>query len=128
MKTVSWGAILSCISVMPAFGATVSRIDVVGNHRMDSESIRILSDVKIGDNVGDMRSNEIAKKLQESGYFSKIDVHMSGNVLKINVTEAPIVNMVTVEGNDAVSTDDLKKEIRTKERTSYDASTIGADV
>ena len=128
MKTVSWGAILSCISVMPAFGATVSRIDVVGNHRMDSESIRILSDVKIGDNVGDMRSNEIAKKLQESGYFSKIDVHMSGNVLKINVTEAPIVNLVTVEGNDAVSTDDLKKEIRTKERTSYDASTIGADV
>lgn len=128
MKSVSWVAILSCISVMPAFGATVSRIDVVGNHRMDSESIRILSDVKIGDNVGDMRSNEIAKKLQESGYFSKIDVHMSGNTLKINVTEAPIVNMVTVEGNDAVSTDDLKKEIRTKERTSYDASTIGADV
>ena len=40
---------------------------------------------------------------------------MSGNTLKINVTEAPIVNMVTVEGNDEVSTDDLKKEIKTKE-------------
>ena len=36
--------------------------------------------------------------------------------------------MVTVEGNDEVSTEDLKKEIRTQERTSYDASTIGADV
>ena len=53
---------------------------------------------------------------------------MSGNTLKINVTEAPIINMVTVEGNDEVSTDDLKKEIKTKERSSYSEPTIGADV
>ncbi len=111
-----------------ANAATVSRIDVTGNQRMDAESIRILSDVKIGDNVGDLRANEIAKKLQESGYFSKISVRMSGNVLKIDIAEAPIVGMVTVEGNDEVSTDDLKKEIRLKERSSYDESVIGADL
>lgn len=128
MKRISLLTILSYFTVVPAFGATVSRIDVSGNQRMDAESIRILSDVKVGENVGDARTNEIAKKLQESGYFSKINVRMSGNVLKIDVAEAPIINMVTVEGNDEVSTDDLKKEIRTKERSSYDASTIGADV
>jgi len=111
-----------------AYAATVSRIDVTGNQRMDAESIRILTDVKIGDNVGAQRVNEVTKKLQESGYFSKINVTMSGNTLKIAVTEAPIVNMVTVEGNDEVSTDDLKKEIRLKERASYDESVIGADV
>ncbi len=128
MNKVSTFALLSCFVASSALGATVSRIDVSGNQRMDAESIRILADVKVGDNVGDARSNEIAKKLQESGYFSKISVNMSGNVLKIALTESPIINMVTVEGNDEVSTDDLKKEIRTKERTSYDASTIGADV
>ena len=95
---------------------------------MDSESIRILSDVQIGDNVGETRTNAIAKKLQESGYFSRINVRMSGSVLKIDVSESPIINMVTVEGNDEISTDDLKKEIKTRERSSYDASTIGADV
>ena len=124
MNKVSTFALLSCFVASSALGATVSRIDVSGNQRMDAESIRILADVKVGDNVGDARSNEIAKKLQESGYFSKISVNMSGNVLKIALTESPIINMVTVEGNDEVSTDDLKKEIRTKERTSYDASTI----
>lgn len=116
------------VIVAPAYGATVSRIDVSGNQRMDAESIRILSDVKVGDNVGDARTNQIAKKLQESGYFSKINVRMSGNVLKIDIAEAPIINMVTVEGNDEVSTEDLKKEIRTKERSSYDESVIGSDV
>ena len=128
MKKVSWFSILFAITAMPSWAATVSRIDVVGNMRMDAESIRILSDVKIGDNVGESRSNEIAKKLEQSGYFSQINVRMSGNVLKINVTESPIINMVTIEGNDEVSTDDLKKEIKTKERTSFDESVIGADV
>ncbi len=108
--------------------ATVSRIDVSGARRMDSESIRILADVKVGENIGAERANQIAKKLQESGYFSKIDVRMSGNVLKIDITEAPIVNQITIEGNDEISLDDLKKEIRTKERASYDESVIGADV
>ena len=36
--------------------------------------------------------------------------------------------MFTVDGNDEFATDDLKKEIKTKERSSYDAATIGADV
>ncbi len=111
-----------------ANGATVSRIDVNGNQRMDAESVRILADVKVGENVGEARSNEIAKKLEQSGYFSRISVNMSGNTLKINVTEAPTINMVTVEGNDEVSTDDLKKEIKTVARASYDESVIGADV
>ena len=114
--------------VAPAYGATVSRIDVSGNQRMDAESVRILADVKVGDNVGTHRANEIAKRLQTSGYFSKINVRMSGNVLKIDIAEAPTINMVTVEGNDEISTDDLKKEIKTKERASYDESIIGADV
>ncbi|MBQ5699768.1 MAG: FtsQ-type POTRA domain-containing protein, partial [Alphaproteobacteria bacterium] len=117
MKKVSYIALLSLFVASNSLGATVSRIDVSGNQRMDAESIRILSDVKAGDNVGESRTNAIAKKLQESGYFSKINVRMSGNVLKIDVTESPIINMVTVEGNDEVSTDDLKKEIKTAERS-----------
>ena len=128
MKKVSIAVILSYFVSAPLMGATVSQIKVTGNQRMDSESIRILSDVKVGDNVGENRTNQIAKKLQESGYFSKINVQMRGNTLNINVTEAPIINMVTVEGNDEISTDDLKKEIRIKERAAYDESVIGADV
>lgn len=111
-----------------AMGATVSRIDVSGNQRMDAESVRILSDVRVGDNVSAEGANQIAKRLQESGYFSRVNVRMSGNVLKIDIVEAPTVNLVTIEGNDEISTDDLKKELRLKSRDSYDESVIGADV
>ena len=115
---VTWGA----------NATTVSRIDVNGTQRMDAESVRILSDVQVGDNVGSETANQIAKRLQESGYFSSVSVRMSGNVLKIDVTEAPTVNMVTIEGNDEIDTEDLKKELRLKARSAYDESVIGADV
>ena len=128
MKKFLIFSILVGFMALPVWAATVSHIEVVGNKRMDAESIRILADVNPGDNVGEARSNEIAKKLEQSGYFSRISVNMVGNILKINVTESPIINMVTVEGNDEVSTDDLKKEIKTRERASYDESVIGADV
>ena len=127
MKRLLFGLFVTILPVI-SNAATVSRIDVVGNKRMDAESLRILTGVKVGDNVTNIQLNQIAKKLQTSGYFSHVDVQMPGNVLKINVSESPIVNMVTVEGNDEVSTDDLKKEIRLKERASYDESVIGADV
>ena len=111
-----------------ANASVVSRIEVNGNQRMDAESVRILANVKSGDNVNSEQINNIAKDLQASGYFEKVDVKLNGGVLKINVVESPVVNMVTVEGNDEIDTEDLKKEIKTKERASYDKSMIGGDV
>lgn len=127
-KTVLFTTAASMLIAPIANAATVSRIDVKGNQRMDAESIRILSEVKVGDNVNSDDTNRIAKRLQESGYFSRVSVSMYGNTLKIDIAEAPTVNMVTIEGNDEISTDDLKKELRLKARDSYDESVIGADV
>lgn len=130
MKNKSWFFSIFGIAglVAPVGAATLSRVDVSGTKRMDAESVRILAGVQVGDNIGAARINEITKKLQDSGYFSNINVSMVGNTLKINVSEAPIISTVTVEGNDEISTDDLKKEIRLKERASYDETVIGADV
>lgn len=111
-----------------ANAVVLSRIDVSGNQRMDTESVRILSGVKTGENINIERANSIAKKLQSSGYFSSVNVKLDNDVLRIKLVESPIVNMVTVEGNDEIDTEDLKKEIRIKERSSYDTSVVGGDV
>lgn len=133
-KNIKQLLIVSChllFAILFTFSANaekVNRIDVTGNQRMDDESVRILSEVKIGDDLNSEGINQVAKRLQTSGYFSKVNASMSGNTLKIALTEAATVNMVTVEGNDDIGTDDLKKEIRLKERSAYDESVIGADV
>ena len=112
----------------PGYAVNISRIDVSGTKRMDAESVRILSGVKVGDNINSGQINDITKKLQNSGYFSNINVSLANSVLKIKLVEAPIVSVITVEGNDEISTDDLKKEIKLKERSAYDETVIGADV
>ncbi|MDR1361124.1 MAG: outer membrane protein assembly factor BamA [Rickettsiales bacterium] len=117
-----------CLLPFALAAATVARIDVAGNHRMDAESIRILSDVKTGANLDSEGVNQVVKRLQSSGYFSSVSANMDGGILKITVAESPVVNIITVEGNDAISAEDLKKEMRLKERSSYDESVIGADV
>ena len=119
---------LAALCAIDADAVVLSRIDVSGNQRMDDESVRILSEVKVGSNVNSETVNDVAKKLQLSGYFSSVNVSLDASVLRIKVEEAPIINMVTVEGNDEIDTDDLKKEIKTKERASYDKSVIGGDV
>ena len=66
------GIIFACLFIsLPTVAEQVTRIDVVGNQRMDSESIRILSDVKIGENIGLTKTNNIAKKLQAAVIFLK---------------------------------------------------------
>ncbi|MBO7053680.1 MAG: outer membrane protein assembly factor BamA [Alphaproteobacteria bacterium] len=128
MKRFVFGFLFLFLICQNANAVVLSKINVSGNQRMDAESIRILSEVKVGDNIGAEKANDIAKKLQASGYFSSVNVQLNGNVLVIKVTESPLVNMVTVEGNDKIDTEDLKKEIKTKERVSYDISVIGGDV
>lgn len=126
MKKFLTFCFLSFISVA-ALAATVSRIDVSGNKRMDAESVGILAGVKTGDNLSSEGVNQVVKKLQTSGYFSKVTANMDGSILKISVSESPTISKVTVEGNDEVSTEDLKKEIKTAERAPFDESLIGAD-
>ena len=110
------------------FAAVINSIKVYGNLRMDKESIAILADVKNGDNINSYELNNIVKKLQESGYFLNVSADINGNTLNISVSEAPIVSKVTIEGNDEISRDDLKKEIQLKDLSVYSESVIGMDI
>ncbi|MDR0967673.1 MAG: outer membrane protein assembly factor BamA [Rickettsiales bacterium] len=111
-----------------ADAVVISRIDVSGNRRMDAESVRLLSGVKSGQNITNTDANDIAKKLQQSGYFSSVSATIAGDTLKISVVESAVIDQITIEGNDEISTDDLKKEIRLKPRETFDPTIIGADV
>jgi outer membrane protein insertion porin family len=115
-------------ALLPAYSAVVSGVRVIGNKRMDDESVRIIADVKAGDDVTDRRLNDIAKRLQTTGYFSSVAVDIRDGKLEVRITESPVVNRVTIEGNDKVSLDDLKKEIKTGARNPFSESVIGADV
>ena len=116
------------LNFVAANAVVLKRISVSGNERMDEESVRIMTGAKVGDNVTSSDTNAIAKKLQNTGFFDSVSVNLSGDTMLVKISESPIVNQVTIEGNDEITTDDLKKELRTTPRNSFNESTVGADV
>ena len=103
-----------------AYSEIVKKIDITGNERVNSETIKVFGGFKIGDTLDDQDLNEILKKLYETNFFENIDITLNQSVLQINVIENPIIQNLIIDG---IKRKDLKKlvkdRISLKEKNPY---------
>lgn len=106
----------------------IKSIEIRGLKKVEKEAIleRILSKPDM------MLDNYLLKKDLEKiygmRYFDSVEAHEENNVLVFVVKEKPIVTKILFEGNDGISDDDLKAQIKTKAFTILDTNLIKADV
>ena len=106
----------------------VTRVEVSGNRRIVAEDIAayIKFDGQEGFTPEALSIN--AKELWQTGFFDdvQIDLQKRDNsvVLRIIVRERPNVLTVSFEGNDEISSDDLKEKLETKEGSILNHQTI----
>ena len=74
-----------------SFCEIINKIEISGNDRIPTETIKIFSKISINDEVDDNKLNEILKNLYDTNYFSLINLSLKNNILKIDVVEYPIV-------------------------------------
>ena len=67
---------LSCI-FLPAFGEVVKKIEIIGNDRISSETIKMFSQVNIGDDLDDNEVNNLLKRLYDTNFFQDISIKLS---------------------------------------------------
>ncbi len=106
----------------------ISDIRVDGVQRIEADTVRSYLSLTKGDMATPAKMNESVKVLFSTGFFS--DVHVSlvdGNVLLVKVVENPVINRVVFEGNHAIETKDLEKEIQLKVRQVYTKSRVKSD-
>jgi outer membrane protein insertion porin family len=115
-------AVLLVAGVLAApTSASAETVVVEGNHRVDAETIR--SYFAGGD------SNEAVKKLYSTGYFSDVQVSRRGGALVVRVTEnSSSINHVVFVGNSKVKSEDLQKEVQSKDRGAYSKAMVDSDV
>ncbi len=77
---------------------TINSINVKGNERVSSETIKMFSDVEVGSEFTPNKSNIILKKLYESNFFSNVSINFNNNQLSITVKEYPIIQNIFYEG------------------------------
>ena len=103
-----------------SFSEIINKIEISGNDRIPTETIKIFTKISINDKVDDNELNEILKNLYDTNYFSLINLSFKNNILKIDVVENPIVYNVVFDGIKSESLiETLKTQLQLKERTPF---------
>lgn len=110
----------------------IDRIDVQGIKKVEKEAVL----EKIGSRPGMTLDNYLLKKdlekIYSMKYFESVEAHQDNdngqNVLRFVLKEKPIITKITFEGNDGLSDDDLKGQVKSKVFSILDTTTIKSDV
>jgi outer membrane protein insertion porin family len=112
----------------PALAEEIRDIQVDGVQRLEPETVISYLSLNKGDEATPEKLDAALKALYATGLFSDVTLKMEGGTLVAHVQENPILNRVTFEGNDAISKDDLEKEVQLKSRMVYTLPRVERDV
>lgn len=114
MKRLLLPAVISALIISEAHAApfTVSDIRVNGLQRVSAGSVFSALPLNVGETVDERELAEATRSLFKTGFFEDIQLSRDGDVLIINILERPSISSVEIEGNKAISKDDLLKGLK----------------
>ena len=121
LKLIKYIILFYFIAQLSAYSEIVKKVEVYGNERISTDTIIMFADVKINQNIDDVKLNEIIKNLYNTNFFENISAKINSNILQLNVVELPIIENVTIKGiksNKIKET--LNKDLKLKARSSFD--------
>jgi outer membrane protein insertion porin family len=111
----------------PPAAGTVQAIDVVGNQRIEADTIRSFVLLRPGDAFDDDRLDRSLRTLFGSGLFRDVRLARDGGRIVVTVVENPLVNRVAFEGNRAISSEILGNEAQLRARGVFTPQQAQAD-
>ncbi len=102
------------------FAEVVNEFQIKGNERVSKDSIKMFSNIKVGDDINKNDLNQILKDIYDTNFFEDVKVSLENNILSIIVKENPVVENVSIKGlKSKTLTKELEKTIKVKSRSSY---------
>ena len=114
MKRLLLPAVISALIISQAHAApfTVSDIRVDGLQRVSAGSVFGALPLNVGDTIDERRLADATRALFKTGFFEDIQLSRDGDVLVITLLERPSISSLEIEGNKAISKDDLLKGLK----------------
>lgn len=106
----------------------VREIRVVGNRRLEPETVRSYMKFSVGDVYSSGAADASLRALFATGLFSDVRVDREGSAVVVTVVENPVVSQVAFEGNSEVDTATLQSEVQLKPRSVFTRAKAQADV
>ncbi len=116
------------VEALAQSGGVIRDIRVVGNSRIEPETVRSYLTFTAGQRYDGYKADESLRALFGTGLFKDVHIDLQGNVVVISVVENPVINRVAFEGNHEVKTDTLSQEVQLKSRALYSRARVQADV
>ena len=89
----------------------VKDIRLEGLQRISVGTVFNYLTIKLGDTFDREQSAQALSSLYKTGFFKDISFEREGDVLVVFVAERPAIASITVEGNDAIPSEELKKAL-----------------
>ena len=111
-----------------AQSGAIREIRVVGNKRVEPETVRTYLRFSIGDPYDAGKIDQSIRSLFATGLFADVRIDREGAGVVITVVENPVVNQVAFEGNREVDKATLSNEVQIKPRSIFTRAKAQADV
>ena len=110
------------------FAEKINKINITGNNRISSETIKLFGNFDIGSDVKSSDLNIILKNLYETNFFEDVKIKISDNILNISVVEHKIIQSVELKGIKSKKLKDpIFKEINLKKNSSFNEYLVKKD-
>ena len=118
------------ININHSYSQIVKEIQVKGNDRVNVESIKMFSNVNVGNDLNNDDLNEIIKKLYETEFFNNVSLDFNNQILTIFVEENSIVQNLIIKGLKRQNSlkEEIEKTIIIKEKSPYVESKVQLDL
>ena len=105
----------------------IKKITIVGNSRVNSNTIESLIDKKTI-NVDSIYINNLTKKIYDTDFFSDVKISYNQDNLTVTVAENPIVNFFYINGVKDSDLDQINKILTLKENAIFSNSKLKKDI
>jgi len=116
------------LTAAAAQDSRIRDIRVVGNRRVEPETVRSYMRVSVGDAYDAGKVDQSLRALFQTGLFADVRIDREGSALVVTVVENPVINQIAFEGNYEVEKKTLEAEVQLKPRAVYTRAKVQADV
>ena len=111
MKRLLLPAVLAALMIaeVHAESFTISDIRVNGLQRVSAGSVFGALPLNVGEQADDRQLVDATRALFKTGFFQDIQLGRDGDVLVVTVVERPSISGIEIEGNKAITSEDLLK-------------------
>ena len=104
-----------------------SSIDVVGNLRIESSTIRSYAGISTAQSLSAADLNAAYQSIASSGLFEEVEIVPNGARLVIKVKEFPTINRVAFEGNSRIKDEVLAGLVKSQTRKVFNPTEVEQD-